>query len=381
MLRFSINRFGTYMAQIKFDSVTFRYGGHTIFEDFSLTVDESQILGVVGPSGCGKTTLIRCLCGFIKPEKGEIYIGDTCVFSAKKRINVAPEKRNIGVVFQDYAVWPHMTVWENIVYPMKKKKMPKDEIQKKAEFALSQVRMEKYKNHLPSQLSGGQQQRVAIARSLVSSDDVIVLDEPITNLDAKLREEMLVEIRQIQRTVGTTILYITHDQQAALQLCDKIAVMNPSGALSQIGTDEEILLTPADKFVFTFIGVSNFIPVKKKSDGMYFDLNGKEIRYADVPESALPSDVTNGEYDMGIRPSDIVFDETSSVRGTVKSSSFLGSESTYFVDFEGKEIRVEQGTLDMLNSREYVPGDVAGLKFINPKYYAREKTARAAEAV
>ena len=140
------------MAQIKFDSVTFRYGAHTIFEDFSLTVDESQILGVVGPSGCGKTTLIRCLCGFIKPEKGEIHIGDTCVFSAKKRINVAPEKRNIGVVFQDYAVWPHMTVWENVVYPMKKKKMPKDEIQKKAEFALSQVRMEKYKNHLPSQL-------------------------------------------------------------------------------------------------------------------------------------------------------------------------------------------------------------------------------------
>ena len=361
------------MAHIRFDSITFRYGQHTVFEDFSLTVEESQIVGIVGPSGCGKTTLLRCLCGFIKPEKGDIFIGDACVFSAKKRVNVAPERRNIGVVFQDYAVWPHMTVWENVVYPLRKKKLAKDEIACKAEFALQQVRMENYKNHVPSQLSGGQQQRVALARALVSSDDVIVLDEPITNLDAKLREEMLVEIRQIQQNIGTTIIYITHDQQAALQLCDKIAVMNPSGALSQIGTDEDIILAPADKFVFTFIGVSNFIPVKKKTDGMYFQINGKDIRYADVHEDELPHNVADGEYDMGIRPSDIVFDDASPVRGTITSASFLGSESTYFVDFEGQEIRVEQSTLDMLKSREHVVGDSAGLLFVRPKYYAREK--------
>jgi len=359
------------MAQIKFNNITFRYGKTPVFENFSLTIEESQIMGIVGPSGCGKTTLIRCLCGFIKPEQGEIFIGDTCVYSAEKHINIAPERRNIGVVFQDYAVWPHLTVWENVVYPMKKRKMPKDVIAQKAEFALKQVRMDKYRKHLPSQLSGGQQQRVAIARALVSSKDIIVLDEPITNLDAKLREEMLIEIRQIQREIGTTIIYITHDQEAALQLCDKIAVMEPDGTLCQIGTDEEIILSPANRFVFTFIGVSNFLPVVKKDDGMYFELNGKMHKYLNADSSQMPDIEIGKPYEMGIRPKDILFDEKSSFKGTVLSSSFLGSQCTYFVDFEGHQIRIEQNTLDMLQSKEYAEGDTVGLVFVNPKYYER----------
>ena len=249
------------MAKVRFENITFKYGNNTILDNFSLEVEESRIIGLVGPSGCGKTTLIRCLCGFIKPEKGEIYIEDTCVFSAEKKINIPPERRKIGVVFQDYAVWPHLTVFENIAYPMKKQKLPKDEIQKRAAYALQQVRMTGYEKHLPSQLSGGQQQRVAIARALVSSSDLIILDEPITNLDLKLREEMLHEIKTIQEKTGTTIIYITHDQEAALQLCDTIAIIEPDGKIAQIGTDEEIVQKPANRFVFTFIGVSNFIPM------------------------------------------------------------------------------------------------------------------------
>ena len=211
------------MADVRFENITFHYGDKCILKNFSLTVEESQIMCLVGPSGCGKTTLVRCLLGFIKPETGAIYVGDRCVFSAKDRIDVPPERRHIGVVFQDYAVWPHLTVLENILYPMKKMRMNRDEMARRSKHALEQVRMVGYENHLPSQLSGGQQQRVAIARALVSSDEVIVMDEPITNLDAKLREEMLQEIRVIQHDIGTTILYITHDQEAALQLCDKMA--------------------------------------------------------------------------------------------------------------------------------------------------------------
>ena len=240
------------MADVRFNHITFRYGKKCIFEDLSLTVEESQIMCLVGPSGCGKTTLVRCLLGFIKPETGSIYVGDRCLFDAEKGIDVSPEHRHIGVVFQDYAVWPHMTVLENVLYPMKK--------MARAHHALEQVRMLGYEEHLPSQLSGGQQQRVAIARALVSSDEVIVMDEPITNLDAKLREEMLTEIRLIQHDIRTTILYITHDQEAALQLCDRMAIMDREGKLCQIGEDEDIILRPANRFVFEFIGVSNFFP-------------------------------------------------------------------------------------------------------------------------
>ena len=155
------------MAGISFRDISFAYGDKVILDHFSLDVEDSQIMCLLGPSGCGKTTLMRCLLGLNKPSTGEIYVGDRCVFSRDKRINIPPERRGIGVVFQDYAVWPHMTVMENVCYPMKKQRLPKDEIDRKARYALEQVRMSEYAPYLPSQLSGGQQQRVAIARALV----------------------------------------------------------------------------------------------------------------------------------------------------------------------------------------------------------------------
>ena len=270
------------MADVRFENITFHYGDKCILKNFSLSVEESQILCLVGPSGCGKTTLVRCLLGFIKPETGAIYVGDRCVFSVKDRIDVPPERRHIGVVFQDYAVWPHLTVLENILYPMKKMRMNRDEMARRAKHALEQVRMVGYENHLPSQLSGGQQQRVAIARALVSSDEVIVMDEPITNLDAKLREEMLQEIRVIQHDIGTTILYITHDQEAALQLCDKMAIMDYEGNLCQLGADEDIILRPANRFVFEFIGVSNFLSLVQQNGRAYVDV-GEKFPLDDCP--------------------------------------------------------------------------------------------------
>ena len=355
------------MAGVRFEHITCRYGSHVVLNDYSLEVKESEIMGIVGPSGCGKTTLMRALCGFMKPDSGEIYLDDKLVFSASKRVNIAPELRGIGVVFQDYAVWPHLSVWDNVCYPLKKHKVPKDEMEKRARHALEQVHMTGYEQHLPSQLSGGQQQRVAIARALVSSDELIVLDEPITNLDAKLREEMLVEIQKIQKEIGTTIIYITHDQAAALRLCDNIAVMDPEGKICQIGVDEDIIRRPANRFVFTFVGVSNFLPVVCRG-GEILTENGDH-----VIEKMRPDMNEGDRLDLGVRPMDIVFDEQSDIRVTVKSVTFLGDQYDYFVDFNGQELRVESNALDALSHRVYEEGETVGVKFLNVRYYPREE--------
>ena len=323
------------MASVRFENVSISYGAKQVVKDFSLSVNDGEIMGIIGPSGCGKTTLIRALCGLIKPEKGNIYINDQLVFSDEKRINVAPERRGIGVVFQDYAVWPHLSVWDNVCYPMKKHKVPKEEIAKRAAYALEQVRMTGYEKHMPAQLSGGQQQRVAIARSLVSSDELIVLDEPITNLDAKLREEMILEIQMIQQNIGTTIIYITHDQEAALQLCDRIAIMQPDGQICQIGSDEEIIRRPANRFVYSFIGVSNFLPVTEKGGKVCLALGGEPVLF-DTPPQGYVSGKKNV---MGVRPMDIVFDAESPIRATIRRDTFLGNQYDYQVELMGRELR------------------------------------------
>ena len=204
------------MASIKFDNISFSYGDRQILKNFSLEVDDSQIMCLVGPSGCGKTTLIRCLLGFNKPSTGEIWIGDRCVFSQARRINIPPERRDVGVVFQDYAVWPHMTVLENVCYPMKKRRMPKTEVKQRAENALKQVRMSEYAGYLPSQLSGGQQQRVSIARALAGNPSLILADEPTGALDSRTSRDVLNFLKKLNNE-GNTIVMITHDNSIAME--------------------------------------------------------------------------------------------------------------------------------------------------------------------
>ena len=360
------------MASVRFENVSISYGAKQVVKDFSLSVNDGEIMGIIGPSGCGKTTLIRALCGLIKPDKGSIYIADQLVFSDEKRVNIAPERRGVGVVFQDYAVWPHLSVWDNVCYPMKKHKVPKEEIAKRAAYALEQVRMTGYEKHMPAQLSGGQQQRVAIARSLVSSDELIVLDEPITNLDAKLREEMILEIQMIQQNTGTTIIYITHDQEAALQLCDRIAIMQPDGQICQIGSDEEIIRRPANRFVYSFIGVSNFLPVTEKGGKVCLALGGEPVLF-DAPPQGYVSGKKNV---MGVRPMDIVFDAESPIRATIRRDTFLGNQYDYQVELMGRELRVERNALDVLaDPTRYEAGQEVGLKFLNVKFYEEEAKA------
>ncbi|HBM76055.1 MAG TPA: ABC transporter ATP-binding protein [Clostridiaceae bacterium] len=359
------------MASVKFENITINYGKKNIIKNLSMDIRENEIMGLVGPSGCGKTTLIRALCGFIKPVTGNIYLNDHLVYSQEKRINIPPEKRGIGVVFQDYAVWPHLSVWENVVYPMKKHKVPKDEIQKRATYALEQVRMTGYERHMPSQLSGGQQQRVAIARALVSSDELIILDEPITNLDAKLREKMIIEIQMIQKKIGTTIIYITHDQETALKLCNRISIMEPDGTLVQIGTGEEITKTPKNRFVFTFIGVTNFIPIIEKNGSWYFNVDD-EIEFS----HNMPAGYLKGKKNvMGIRPTDIMFDESSKIKGKIAHSVFLGDQYDYFVQLGSKELRIQRNSFDIASGREYNEGDIVGLSFLHPYYFEDTKEA------
>ena len=360
------------MTSVRFENVSISYGAKQVVKDFSLSVNDGEIMGIIGPSGCGKTTLIRALCGLIKPDKGNIYINDQLVFSDEKRVNIAPERRGVGVVFQDYAVWPHLSVWDNVCYPMKKHKVPKEEIAKRAAYALEQVRMTGYEKHMPAQLSGGQQQRVAIARSLVSSDELIVLDEPITNLDAKLREEMILEIQMIQQNIGTTIIYITHDQEAALQLCDRIAIMQPDGQICQIGSDEEIIRRPANRFVYSFIGVSNFLPVTEKGGKVCLALGGEPVLF-DTPPQGYVSGKKNV---MGVRPMDIVFDAESPIRATIRRDTFLGNQYDYQVELMGRELRVERNALDVLaDPTRYEAGQEVGLKFLNVKFYEEEAKA------
>ncbi len=359
------------MNKVELKGITVHYGEHTVLEDFSLTVKAGQIIGIVGPSGCGKTTIVRSICGFINPEKGDVLIDDKLVYSKTGRINVPPEMRKIGVVFQDYAVWPHLSTYDNVAYPLKKRRTPKTEIPKLVEEALEQVNMIGYEKYLPSQLSGGQQQRVAIARALTTSNDFLIMDEPITNLDAKLREQMLVEIRMLQERLGTTIIYITHDQEAAMQLCDEIVILNDNGSIAQIGTDEEIIKKPANKFVFQFIGVSNFLPTCIKNGKCYLSLN-EDI----LLEDSIPQDYPKGKTQalLGVRPMDIVFDDNSPIKAKIVQETFLGNIYTYFISLGDKEYRVQRIASGEANDDKYKEDLTVGVKFVNVKYFDMEES-------
>jgi len=357
---------GCRVEKVELKNICISYGEHAVLKDFSLKIEPGQIMGIVGPSGCGKTTIARAICGFIKPQQGTVKIDGKTMFSHEDRVDIPPEQRYIGVVFQDYAVWPHLSVYDNIAYPLKKRRLSKEEISPQVQNALEQVNMVGYEKYMPSQLSGGQQQRVAIARALTSSSDFLIMDEPITNLDAKLREQMLVEIRMLQQRLGTTIIYITHDQEAALQLCDKIVILELDGSIAQIGSDEEIIRNPANRFVFQFIGVSNFIPVVVEDGKVFFDLE-KKILFKSLIHEKMPGPKAM----LGIRPMDIVFDDDSPVRATVAQSVFLGNMYNYFVRLPGMEIRVQQMVISE-NAKSYSEEQEVGLAFLEERYFERE---------
>lgn len=362
------------MAIVSMRDITVQYGDNIVIEGLSLDVERGENLAVVGPSSCGKTTLIRALCGFIKISSGEIRLNDRVVSSVSPRVMVAPEKRNIGVVFQDYAVWPHFTVFENIVYPLRRRRVPRGEAKERAMAAMAQVKMADFADRLPSQLSGGQQQRVALARALVSSSELIVLDEPITNLDAKLREEMAYEIRNLQKTIGVTVIYITHDQETAMTISDRMVIMDRQGYIRQIGTPEDIWNNPADRWVYSFLGVSNFLPVVREGEGFCL-LTAKGEKAPLNLEAGAPSPGSE-KLLMASRPSNVKIqregDGLSGPKGVIERVTYLGHQFDYFVDLGGHTVRIQEDSLEAFEKGVPEEGSPCGVEFLTPALYEAE---------
>ena len=243
------------MATVRICNVTKSFGENTVLNAFNETFLNGEFITLLGPSGCGKTTMLRIIAGFEKPTDGEVYLNDRLVSGGKTF--VPPEKRNIGMVFQSYAVWPHMNVFDNVAYPLTIQRKSREQIRENVERVLDIVHLRQYALRLPSQLSGGQQQRVALARALVAEPELLLLDEPLSNLDAKLRESMRFEIKEIQRSLGMTVVYVTHDQTEAMAMSDRIILIN-QGKIQQVGTPAEIYNHPINPFVADFLGKVDF---------------------------------------------------------------------------------------------------------------------------
>jgi len=361
------------MAEVKLENVTKRYGNKTVLENLSLSIRDGECFTLLGPSACGKTTVVRAICGLEELESGEISIGDNIVFSKEKGIFVPPEKRNIGVVFQDYAVWPHMTVYENVLYPLIKRGVPKTEAPKLVEGAIKNVRLDGMAERLPYQLSGGQQQRVALARALVSSRELVCLDEPLSNLDANLRKGMAFEIKELQRKFGVTIFYVTHDQEVALAISDRIAVMDRSGRIRQVGTPEEVYRNPVDSFVFRFMGLSNFLSLEARGNELFIPKDSDVIGAGAAFPYPLPDDInikTNRLF-AACRPRDIKLTHAGKLKGKVLRVIFLGDIYEYRVQLGKNELRAQEDSYKALQRGLFKEGDICGIEFENLRYYER----------
>ena len=327
-----------------------RYSDFTALKGVSLSIHEGEFFTLLGPSGCGKTTLLRMIAGFNSIEGGDFYFGE-------KRINDVPaHKRDIGMVFQNYAIFPHLTVEENVAYGLKARRMPKAEIAPKVQAALELVQISHLAKRMPNELSGGQQQRVALARAFVIEPSVLLMDEPLSNLDAKLRVQMRSVIKKLQRSLGITTIYVTHDQEEALAISDRIAVMK-DGVIMQIGTPNEIYAKPQNPFVAGFIGVSNFLDCEAVcGDGRAkVDIQGEL-------SIELPSGKDySGRAQLSARPEQLFFADEG-MPGTILFSTFLGDFIEYEVQLDnGQSLIVNEYTKD--TSVIHTDGEKVHLRF------------------
>jgi len=321
--------------RVQLKGITKHFGTLTAIDDVSLTIEEGEFFTLLGPSGCGKTTLLRTIAGFHAPEAGEIRFGDRVVN------HVPPHRRETGMVFQNYALFPHLSVYDNVAYGLRARKVPRDEMADRIVTILKSVQLEGLEQRLPSQLSGGQQQRVALARALVISPQILLMDEPLSNLDAKLRVSMREEIRSIQKRLGITTIYVTHDQEEAMAVSDRIAILC-RGRIEQVGTPAGIYFRPVSRFSAEFMGSSNILEfvvlghdeqtsmITAEADGQRVFLKGgrpagRSVRFTIRPEWIRVVETPRAE-DQNI------------LSGTVVSSSFLGSMVRYRVTGPGGQV-------------------------------------------
>ena len=328
------------MAFIEMKGLTKRFGAFQALKGIDVSVEEKEFVTFLGPSGCGKTTTLRVLAGFLSPDSGSITVGGE-VLSSPEYV-VPPERRRMGMVFQNYAVWPHMSVRENVAFGLRYLKLDRREQAARVEQILASMGLDGLEGRQPAELSGGQQQRVALARSLVVEPSILLLDEPLSNLDAKLRERMRSELKDLQRRTGITFVYVTHDQAEAMALSDRIAVFR-EGTVQQVGSPREVYEQPANLFVADFMGLVNKLP------GSVAGRNGEAIA-VDIGRHRLNvvahRDATGTSVTVAIRPEAFAFGEGTAGRvnrlsGVVTDATFLGSIVDYQVDIGGVTLRVQ----------------------------------------
>lgn len=349
------------MSYVRLVDVTKQFGKVRAVDRLNLEIGKGECFSMLGPSGCGKTTTLRMVAGFEDLDDGEIYVGDRLLSSKKKGYYLPPEKRDFGMVFQAFAVWPHLSVYENVAFPLRIRKRPTDEIERRVKDALVATNLLDVAKKSPESLSGGGKQRVALARALAINPDVMLLDEPLSSLDPHLREEMRFEIKDLQRKYGFSIIYVTHDQSEAMALSDRILVMK-LGVVQQIDTPLNIYTKPANQFVFSFIGLSNFLDTE--GDQNSWKISGGN----QLPDHcAPPAEMRKlGKLSLASRPLEIDFVEHGGdVKGIVTRKSFLGDLIDLQVKAGNQNLRVQKGRHDPVPN----VGDNCNLKFLRPFWY------------
>ena len=325
------------MASVALRGLTKRFGSQTVLDNISLNVESGQLVCLLGPSGCGKTTALRLVAGFMEPTAGEIALGDRVVSSPARTL--PPEQRNVSMVFQSYALWPHMTVAQNVAYGLELRKLARADIAKKVAAILATTRLAPLAERYPAELSGGQQQRVSLARALIVEPDTLLLDEPLSNLDANLREEMRFEVRRLHDAYRYTTIYVTHDQSEAMTTADLIAVMN-AGRIEQLGTPQEVYEQPRSEFTASFLGGSNIIR-GKALDATHIAFAGKTIECCGAPM------VAGASAAVSVRQHEVQLSEetptasANALRGLVVRNVFLGNSRDYIVEVaDGTQLRI-----------------------------------------
>ena len=351
------------MADIYFENITKSFDGKTILKNINLHIKDKELFTFLGPSGCGKTTLLRILAGFESLDSGSVKLGERDI------TKLAPEKREIAMVFQNYALYPHMTVRENMEFPLKLRKMPKDDMNKRVDEVAQILDITQYLDRKPKALSGGQRQRVAIGRAIVREPKVLLMDEPLSNLDAKLRNQMRAELIKLRQRIDTTFIYVTHDQTEAMTLGDRIVIMK-DGIVQQVGTPQEVFDHPANIFVAGFIGMPqmNMFDAKLiEQSGKYsVELGGVSIILSEEKQAALAkNNVKSQEITLGIRPEHIALAQPGkdAITGKVDVSEMMGSAIHLHVNACGRDTIIIVQTMDLTGGEDLSIGSEISFAF------------------
>ena len=329
--------------RIAVSGLTVRYNDVTAVDSISFDIQPGELVTLLGPSGCGKTTTLRALAGLEDPTGGTIRLGGETVYSSAERRNVPSEKRGLSMVFQSYAIWPHMTVFENVAYGLNVRKMPRAEVAENVRRVLDLVQMTRFADRPASRLSGGQQQRIAVARAIAFSPTVLLFDEPLSNLDAKLRTEMRVELRELQRRLDITSVYVTHDQEEALAISDRVIVMN-HGKIEQIDSPEAMYNRPRSLFVAVFVGAANLIKGQVKA-GAFETIGGLVLKTAQEPAGTETICALRSAYITLQRPPE---PGANTAQGTIHRRMFHGDFIQYVVDWPAGQLIVRRPPTEMI---------------------------------